>query len=125
MILSWIIFTSPRHDHTDEQHRPCVASPFKSEQKRAVNNAQKGYIVEEGDFPERPVTRSGSESKLITMKVEIAFEFGPSMGMRPTMRKQSKSFLKETLEMPMEFSEVLDEEDSDHEETDNDINDLS
>ncbi|GBM42552.1 hypothetical protein AVEN_3356-1 [Araneus ventricosus] len=61
MILSWIIFTSPRHDHTDEQHRPCVASPFKSEQKRAVNNAQKGYIVEEGDFPERPVTRSGSE----------------------------------------------------------------
>ncbi|GBN17435.1 hypothetical protein AVEN_180685-1 [Araneus ventricosus] len=55
------MFTSPRHDHTDEQHRPCVASPFKSEQKRAVNNAQKGYIVEEGDFPERPVTRSGSE----------------------------------------------------------------
>ncbi|GBN54092.1 hypothetical protein AVEN_101480-1, partial [Araneus ventricosus] len=48
-------------------------------------------------------------------------------GMRPTMRKKSKSFLKETLEMflPMEFSEVLDEEDSDHEETDNDINDLS
>lgn len=47
--------------------------------------------------------------------------------MRPTMRKKSKSFLKETLEMllPMEFSEVLDEEDSDHEETDNDINDLS
>ncbi|GBM89618.1 hypothetical protein AVEN_156870-1 [Araneus ventricosus] len=49
------------------------------------------------------------------------------MGMRPTMRKKSKSFLKETLEMllPMEFSEVLDEEDSDHEETDNGINDLS
>ncbi|GBO42723.1 hypothetical protein AVEN_211318-1 [Araneus ventricosus] len=48
-------------------------------------------------------------------------------GMRPSMRKRSKSFLKETLEMllPMEFSEVLDEEDSDHEETDNDINDLS
>ncbi|GBM96001.1 hypothetical protein AVEN_271386-2-1, partial [Araneus ventricosus] len=48
-------------------------------------------------------------------------------GMRPTMRKKSKSFLKETLEMllPMEFSEVLDEEDSDHKETDNDINDLS
>ncbi|GBM91087.1 hypothetical protein AVEN_135108-1 [Araneus ventricosus] len=47
--------------------------------------------------------------------------------MRPTMRKKSKSFLKETLEMflPMESSEVLDEEDSDHEETDNDINDLS
>ncbi|GBL88440.1 hypothetical protein AVEN_103078-1 [Araneus ventricosus] len=39
--------------------------------KRAVNNAQKGYTVEEGDFPERPVTRSGSESKLITMKVEV------------------------------------------------------
>ncbi|GBN68557.1 hypothetical protein AVEN_97037-1 [Araneus ventricosus] len=70
MILSWIIFTSTRHDHTDEQHRPCVAWQFKSEQKRAVNNAQKGYIVEEGDFPERLVTRSGSESKLITMKVE-------------------------------------------------------
>ncbi|GBO04897.1 hypothetical protein AVEN_250326-1, partial [Araneus ventricosus] len=48
-------------------------------------------------------------------------------GMRPTMRKKSTSFLKETLEMllPMEFSEVLDEEDSDHEETDNGINDLS
>ncbi|GBO25941.1 hypothetical protein AVEN_101554-1 [Araneus ventricosus] len=48
-------------------------------------------------------------------------------GMRPTMRKKSKSFLKETLEMflPMESSEVLDEKDSDHEETDNDINDLS
>ncbi|GBN14178.1 hypothetical protein AVEN_70444-1, partial [Araneus ventricosus] len=47
--------------------------------------------------------------------------------MRSTMRKKSKSFLKETLEMflPMESSEVLDEEDSDHEETDNDINDLS
>ncbi|GBN29086.1 hypothetical protein AVEN_36737-1 [Araneus ventricosus] len=47
--------------------------------------------------------------------------------MRPTMRKKSKSFLKETLEMllPMEFSEVLDEEDSDRKETDNDINDLS
>ncbi|GBN13419.1 hypothetical protein AVEN_116342-1 [Araneus ventricosus] len=43
------------------------------------------------------------------------------------MRKKSKSFLKETLEMllPMEFSGVLDEEDSDHEETDNDINDLA
>ncbi|GBN58479.1 hypothetical protein AVEN_206068-1, partial [Araneus ventricosus] len=48
-------------------------------------------------------------------------------GMRPTMRKKSKSFLKETLEMllPKEFSEVLDEEDSDHEETNNGINDLS
>ncbi|GBN09508.1 hypothetical protein AVEN_6975-1 [Araneus ventricosus] len=48
-------------------------------------------------------------------------------GMRPTMRKKSKSFLKETLDMllPMEFSEVLDEEDSDHEETENGINDLS
>ncbi|GBL99893.1 hypothetical protein AVEN_19404-1 [Araneus ventricosus] len=47
--------------------------------------------------------------------------------MRPTMRKKSKSFLKETSEMflPMESSEVLDEEDSDHEERDNDINDLS
>ncbi|GBN03444.1 hypothetical protein AVEN_65363-1 [Araneus ventricosus] len=33
--------------------------------KRAVNNAQKGYIVEEGDFPERPVTRSGSERVMI------------------------------------------------------------
>ncbi|GBM24535.1 hypothetical protein AVEN_217116-1 [Araneus ventricosus] len=65
------MFTSPRHDHTDEQHRPCVAWQFKSEQKRAVNNAQKGYIVEEGDFPERPVTRSGTESTLITMKVEV------------------------------------------------------
>ncbi|GBM45016.1 hypothetical protein AVEN_98869-1 [Araneus ventricosus] len=48
-------------------------------------------------------------------------------GMRPTMRKKSKSFLKETLEilLPMEYSEVLDEEDSDHEETYNGINDLS
>ncbi|GBN06304.1 hypothetical protein AVEN_34907-1, partial [Araneus ventricosus] len=50
-------------------------------------------------------------------------------GMRPTMRKKSKSFLKEMemepRKMPMECSEVLDEEDSDHEETDNDINDLS
>ncbi|GBM21320.1 Retrovirus-related Pol polyprotein from transposon RE1 [Araneus ventricosus] len=58
----------------------------------------------------------------------FTFEFGPSVtGMRPTMRKKSKSFLKETLEMllPMEFSEVLDEEDSDQEETDNGINDLS
>ncbi|GBM89247.1 hypothetical protein AVEN_73535-1 [Araneus ventricosus] len=55
-------FTCPRHDHTDEQHRPCVAWQFKTVQKRAVNNAQKGYIVEEGDFPERPVTRSESES---------------------------------------------------------------
>ncbi|GBN40680.1 hypothetical protein AVEN_62464-1 [Araneus ventricosus] len=47
--------------------------------------------------------------------------------MRPTMRKKSKAFLKETLEMflPMESSEVLDEKDSAHEETDNDINDLS
>ncbi|GBO43412.1 hypothetical protein AVEN_265601-1 [Araneus ventricosus] len=48
-------------------------------------------------------------------------------GMRPTIRKMSKSFLKETLEMllPMKFSEVLDEEDSDLEKTDNDITDLS
>ncbi|GBL88531.1 hypothetical protein AVEN_159115-1 [Araneus ventricosus] len=64
----------------------------------------------------------------LTIFKKIAFEFRPNVaGMRPTMRKKSKSFLKETLEMllPMEFSEVLDEEDSDHEETDNDINDLS
>ncbi|GBM09221.1 hypothetical protein AVEN_226717-1 [Araneus ventricosus] len=48
-------------------------------------------------------------------------------GMRSTIRKMSESFLKETLEMllPMEFSEVLDEEDSHHEETHNDITDLS
>ncbi|GBN94873.1 hypothetical protein AVEN_94883-1, partial [Araneus ventricosus] len=50
-----------RHDHTDEQHWKCVSPAVQAERKSAVNNAQKGYIVEEGDFPERPVTRSGSE----------------------------------------------------------------
>ncbi|GBM07242.1 hypothetical protein AVEN_25496-1 [Araneus ventricosus] len=64
---------SPRHDHTDEQHRPCVAWQFKSEQKRAVNNAQKGYRVEEGDFPERPVTRSGSERLLVATAIKRKF----------------------------------------------------
>ncbi|GBM16065.1 hypothetical protein AVEN_163110-1 [Araneus ventricosus] len=67
------------------------------------------------------VRRSGRSTQLLLSSDPVL------TGMRPTMRKNSKSFLKETLEilLPMEFSEVLDEEDSDHEETDNDINDLS
>ncbi|GBO10796.1 hypothetical protein AVEN_160248-1 [Araneus ventricosus] len=58
MILSWIILQVPAMIILIEEHQP-LSWQFQNieTKKRAVNNAQKGYIVEE-DFPERPVTRS-------------------------------------------------------------------
>ncbi|GBM15270.1 hypothetical protein AVEN_144055-1 [Araneus ventricosus] len=92
----------------------------KKRRKHAANISDHSVKIEPENFPDFLVMRMFSKDLFLSSDPVLT-------SMRPTMRKKSKSFLKETLEMfrPMESSEVLDEEDSDHEETDNDINDLS
>ncbi|GBN80213.1 hypothetical protein AVEN_273287-1 [Araneus ventricosus] len=116
----WNFDKFPCHTQAVERYAK-LANCQKKRRKHAANISDHSAKIEPENFPDFLVMRMFFLKRLFLSSDPVL------TGMRPTMRKTSKSFLKETLEMllPMEFSEVLDGEDSDHEETDNDINNLS